>query len=68
MNENPATYFKKYRETIGFTNQNDAKNFLAGKDISSSIDFVYINGLNKRIVEIIKKWILLLIKVTREII
>jgi len=55
MNENPATYFKKYRETIGFTNQNDAKNFLAGKDISSSIDFVYINGLNKRIVEIIKK-------------
>lgn len=55
MNENSAQYFKKYRLSIGFSNQNDTKQFLAGKDVSSKIDFIYIDKLNKRIIEIITK-------------
>jgi len=55
MNENPAKYFKRYRESIGFTNQNDAKQFLAGKDVIPEVDFKYIENLNKRLTEIISK-------------
>lgn len=55
MSENSATYFKRYRQSIGFKNQNDAKHFLAGKDVAPSVDFQYIDILNKRLVEIITK-------------
>ena len=55
MNDNPAKYFRKYRELIGFSNQNSAKQFLSGKDIKPGVDFEYINKLNKRIEEIIRK-------------
>ena len=55
MSESPAKYFKRYRETIGFTNQNIAKKFLAGKDVIPGVDFKYIDSLNKRLIEIIKK-------------
>jgi len=55
MSENPAKYFKRYRESIGFSKQNDAKQFLAGKDISPEIDFAYIDELNRRIEEIVTK-------------
>ena len=55
MNENPAQYFKYYRESIGFSNQGAAKQFLAGKDILSGVDFQYIESLNSRLVEIVAK-------------
>lgn len=55
MNENHAKYFKMYRESIGFTNQNDAKIFLAGKDVSPDVDFQYIEKLNNRLIEIVTK-------------
>jgi len=55
MNENPAQYFKHYRESIGFSNQGAAKQFLAGKDISPGVDFQYIESLNSRLVEIVAK-------------
>lgn len=55
MNENPAKYFKRYRESIGFSNQNGAKEFLSGKDVKPGLDFEYINSLNKRLIEIIRK-------------
>jgi len=55
LSENPAQYFKKYRSSIGFSNQSDAKQYLAGKDVTPGIDFSYINDLNKRIEGIIGK-------------
>ncbi|MFO7735579.1 MAG: restriction endonuclease [bacterium] len=55
MNENPAAYFKRYRQLIGFTNQENTKKFLSGKDIAPEIDFKYIDNLNKRLVAIISK-------------
>ena len=55
MSENPALYFKRYRESFGFPNQNAAKQFLAGKDVSPSVDFAYINRLNERLNDIIVK-------------
>lgn len=48
-------YFKEYRKELGFTNQGDVKNFFAGKDITPTVDYNYINLLNIRLVEIIKK-------------
>ena len=48
-------YFKEYRKELGFTNQGDVKNFFAGKDITPTVDYNYINLLNTRLVEIIKK-------------
>ncbi len=55
MNENPAIYSRKYRESLGFANQNDAKIFLAGKDLSPDVDYQYIEKLNKRLIEIITR-------------
>jgi len=55
MTNNPAKYFKQYREVIGFSNQNSAKEFLSGKDVKPSVDFGYIDKLNNRIEEIIRK-------------
>ncbi len=52
--ENSADYFKKYRLKLGFSNQNNAKFFLAAKDIKPNIDYTYITLLNKRLIEILK--------------
>ena len=53
MNENPANYFKRYRESLGFSNQNSAKSFLSGKDVTVGIDYEYIANLNQRLKDII---------------
>jgi len=55
MPENPATYFKKYRQDIGFRNQAEAKEYLSAKDLSPNIDFKYIDVLILRITQIIEK-------------
>ncbi len=52
--KNSADYFKKYRLELGFSNQNDAKFFLAAKDIKPNIDYAYIVLLNKRLIKILK--------------
>lgn len=48
-------YFKEYRNELGFTNQGDVRKFFAGKDITPTVDYNYINLLNIRLIEIIKK-------------
>ena len=50
-----AKNFKEYRISLGFTRQNDAKAFLAAKDIIADIDFSYLEKLNERIFEIVSK-------------
>ena len=50
-----AKYFKEYRKELGFTNQGDVKKFFAGKDITPTIDYNYIELLNTRLIEIIIK-------------
>ena len=52
---NHAIYFKEYRKQLGFNNQSSAKDYLAAKDINPAIDYKYINSLNKRISDIIRK-------------
>ncbi len=47
--------FKEYRQKLGFTNQNKAKDFFAAKDISPIVDYKYIKLLNERLFEIINK-------------
>lgn len=48
-------YFKDYREKLGFTNQNGVKAFFAAKDIIPTVDYGYIDLLNKRLFEIVAK-------------
>ena len=48
-------YFKEYRLRLGFTNQQNMKNFFGAKDITPTVDFNYIKLLNNRLVEIVKK-------------
>ena len=48
-------YSKEYRQELGFTNQQDVKNFFIGKDIIPTIDFNYIALFNDRLIEIIKR-------------
>lgn len=48
-------YFKEYRELLGFTNQNSVKAFFGAKDIIPTVDYNYIDLLNSRLFEIIKK-------------
>lgn len=50
-----AKYAKEYRVKIGFTNQNGAKEFFAAKDIIPTVDYNYIDLLNQRLFEIVKK-------------
>lgn len=50
-----ANYFREYRQILGFSNQNTAKCFLAGKDISPNIDWLYITEFNNRLFEIVKR-------------
>lgn len=47
--------FTKYRKDLGFTNQSDVRNFLAAKDVIPTVDFNYIDQLNTRLAQIIKK-------------
>jgi len=48
-------YFKEYRKELGFTNQGNVKKFFAGKDITPTVDYKYIELLNNRLIEIVKK-------------
>lgn len=48
-------YFKDYRKRLGFANQNVTKNFFGAKDITPTVDYNYIDLLNVRLFEIIKK-------------
>ena len=48
-------YFKKYRTKLGFSNQNLAKDFFGAKDVTPTIDFAYIELLNKRLFLIAEK-------------
>jgi len=48
-------YPKEYRSKLGFTNQNGVKAFFGAKDIIPTVDFNYINLLNERLCEIVKK-------------
>jgi hypothetical protein len=50
-----STYFREYRTKFGFSNQNTLKDFLAGKDVKPIVDYSYIEEINKRLCEIIKK-------------
>ena len=50
-----AKYFKEYREKLGFTNQGGIKAFFAAKDITPTVDYGYIDLLNTRLEEIVKK-------------
>jgi len=49
----PPSYFKEYRQSIGFSSQTAAKSYLAGKDLSAEVDYSYIDVLNLRIQEIL---------------
>ena len=55
MNMITTQYFKEYRKELGFTNQGDVRKFFAGKDITPTVDYNYIELLNTRLIEIIKK-------------
>lgn len=50
-----SRYFKEYRAKMGFANQKVAKEFLGAKDVTPTVNYDYINDLNKRLVEIIRK-------------
>ncbi|NOZ91277.1 MAG: restriction endonuclease [Epsilonproteobacteria bacterium] len=48
-------YFKEYRLKLGFSNQQNTKNFFGAKDIVPTVDFNYIALLNSRLVEIVER-------------
>jgi len=48
-------YFREYRQLLGFPNQNLAKDFFKAKDIVANVDFDYIDLLNNRLIDIIKR-------------
>ena len=48
-------YFREYRELLGFTSQSGIKDFFAAKDITPEVDYIYIELLNERLIEITKK-------------
>jgi len=54
-NETNDEYSKRYRKELGFTNRDEAKDFLGAKDLSPIIDFDYMDLLNKRLREIVDK-------------
>lgn len=49
-----SAYFKKYRNLLWF-NQTTAKSFFGAKDIKPTVDYNYIDLLNGRIIDIVKK-------------
>ena len=50
-----AEYFRQYRQKLGFSNQANVKNFFGAKDITPTVDFNYIDLLNKRLYEIVDR-------------
>ncbi|MEI7810751.1 MAG: restriction endonuclease [bacterium] len=50
-----AEYFRQYRKKLGFSNQNDAKDFFGGKDITPTVDLAYLDLLNNRLFKIIER-------------
>ncbi len=50
-----AEDFRQYRKKLGFTNQNDVKDFFGAKDIVPTVDFDYVKLLNERLYDIIDK-------------
>lgn len=50
-----SEYFRQYRQSLGFTNQADVKNFFGAKDIPPTVDFNYIDLLNNRLYHIVDK-------------
>lgn len=48
-------YFKTYRKSLGFNNQEEVKKFFGAKDIKAGVDYNYIDTLNLRLEEIIVK-------------
>lgn len=50
-----SKYFKEYRNKLGFTKQNETKAFFGAKDIKPTVDYEYIELLNRRLSEIIYK-------------
>lgn len=48
-------YFKDYRLKLGFSNQEEVKKFFGAKDITPTVDYNYINLLNDRLSDIIRK-------------
>lgn len=48
-------YFREYRSLLGFSNRLNFGNYLSAKDIVPAINFDYIDSLNLRLCEIIKK-------------
>ena len=55
MSKMDIKYFKEYRGKLGFSNQSTVKKFFGAKDIVPTIDYNYINILNSRLVDIVKK-------------
>lgn len=51
-----SKYFKHYRTQLGFSNQSLTKVFFSGKDISYSVDYEFIDKLNIRLKEIVRKF------------
>ncbi len=47
--------FKTYRSDFGFNNQGSMKSFLSAKDIVPSVNYAYVDDLNIRLVEIMRK-------------
>lgn len=50
-----AEYFRQYRQKLGFSNQANVKNFFGAKDITPTVDFNYLDLLNKRLYEIVDR-------------
>lgn len=50
-----AEYFSRYRQKLGFSNQDGIKDFFGAKDITPAIDLNYLNRLNERLYNIIDK-------------
>lgn len=48
-------YFRQYRQKLGFSSQSNVRNFFGAKDITPTVDFNYINLLNKRLYEIVER-------------
>ena len=48
-------YFRQYRQKLGFTNQDDVRDFFGAKDITPTVDLNYIKLLNERLYNIIDK-------------
>ena len=48
-------YFREYRNSLGFSRQEDAKKFFGAKDIAPGVDLEYIKLLNERLCTIVDK-------------